>query len=124
MGAGLALQIRRHYPKHYEDFLDWKEYRIGDGMGTNVITQENEELFIAGLCAQLRYGRLAGETYTRADAFRACVHGVKKYSDQYAIYPVYFPWKIGCGLGGGDWGEIQRIIREIMPDSILCKLGG
>ncbi len=31
--------------------------------------------------------------------------------------PVYIPWKIGCGIAGGDWATVQRIIRSAFNGS-------
>jgi hypothetical protein len=36
--------------------------------------------------------------------------------------PVYIPYNMGCGLGGGDWEIVSGIIEETLPDAIIVKL--
>ena len=31
-------------------------------------------------------------------------------------YSVALPWKLSCGIAGGDWDEVQRIIERNMED--------
>lgn len=124
MGAGLALAIRKRYPQHYEDFEDWKKYRTGDPTGYVLFTQLDVGFVVAGLCAQPRYGRGAGIAYTNYRALGECFDKVYEYTQKHGIEPVYIPWKIGCGLGGGLWHIVEDIIEAHLPDAILCKLGG
>jgi O-acetyl-ADP-ribose deacetylase (regulator of RNase III) len=35
--------------------------------------------------------------------------------------PLYFPFKMGCGLGGGDWDIYSAIINRYFPDAIICQ---
>lgn len=132
MGAGLALLIKKKWPVHYKDFEDWKKYRQNTGLGDVVFSQPNEwsqlpgwdDLTIAGMCAQPRYGP-RGQRWTDYEAFRRCLDRVYEFTQAYDGYTdVYIPWKIGCGLGGGDWRVIESLIEKHLPDAILCKLGG
>jgi len=34
----------------------------------------------------------------------------------YPLTTVRIPYKIGCGLGGGDWSIVSRIIQEELVD--------
>lgn len=35
--------------------------------------------------------------------------------------PPYFPFKMGCGLGGGEWAIYSAIIEYYFPNAIICK---
>ena len=41
-------------------------------------------------------------------------------------YSVALPWKISCGIAGGDWEEVQRIIERTMEDveCVIYRRGG
>lgn len=58
------------------------------------------------------------------EAFEAITHAKH---DSYLGYitnselPLYFPYKMGCGLGGGDWEIYSAIINRYFPDAIICK---
>lgn len=36
-------------------------------------------------------------------------------------YSVALPWKLSCGIAGGDWEEVQRIIERTM-DGVECVI--
>lgn len=122
MGAGLALAIRKKFPKHYEDFLLWKRTRFGLGLGHVVLTDFYKKPIIIGACAQKGYGR-DGATYTDYISLSQCFEMVERESIKRKL-PVFLPYKIGCGLAGGDWSVVEGIIKIRLPDAFICKLGG
>lgn len=113
MGAGLALQIRRRYPEHYTDFIV-KEPKLGD----IVVTYVNSNLYIIGVYGQEGYGRTG--IYTDYEALRAGLAKVGQFADKKNL-PVYLPYGIGCGLAGGSWGQVSKIIESTLPNCILVK---
>jgi hypothetical protein len=108
------------------DFEDWKKYRQGTGLGDVIFTypKEWDDFIIAGMCAQPRYGPRS-QCWTDYDALRQCLDKVFQLTQEHdGNTDVFIPWKIGCGLGGGDWKVVEGLIDEHIPDAILCKLGG
>ena len=100
-GAGLAFQIAKKYPEWYKHFKDVNPY-----LGLTDIYNVNSKLKIASLYAQEEYGY--GKRFTNYFAFGLCL---EKLRDMIANNIVYFPYKIGCGLGGGDWIIVKKIIE-------------
>ncbi len=127
MGAGLALAIRKKWPVHYMDFESWKKYRKGTGLGEVVFTYPHEwdDFVIAGMCAQPRYGPRS-QCWTDYAALGECLDKVFQFAREQEDGPfeIFIPWKIGCGLGGGNWKIVESLIDEYIPNAILCKLGG
>jgi O-acetyl-ADP-ribose deacetylase (regulator of RNase III) len=121
MGAGLALQIRNRYPVHYDDFLAWKKRQGRNPLGQIVTTLHYENPIIIGMCAQKTYGR-DGANYTNYSSFKDCLKQVDYLALRYSK-KVYVPYKIGCGLAGGNWGIIRHTLKLNMPYAIICKLG-
>lgn len=35
--------------------------------------------------------------------------------------PIYAPYKMGCGIGGGDWPSYLALLRTYFPDLILVR---
>lgn len=35
--------------------------------------------------------------------------------------PLYAPYKMGCGLGGGNWEEYSKIIEKHLPHCIIVR---
>jgi len=124
MGAGLAMHIRRRYPKHYEDFKVWRsKYKEAPelALGQICITSYYEPLYVVGMCAQKEYG-FAKKEYTQYDAFKESLKNVDYLALKFNT-KLYIPYGIGCGLAGGDWRAILFYIKEITPYAIVCKLG-
>jgi len=38
--------------------------------------------------------------------------------------PTYFPYKMGCGLGGGNWDEYRALIGRHFPEAIIVRKVG
>ena len=95
-----------------------------DGVYTIFVT-ENVHEFRTTCCmfAQLNW---RGHTNTEYAAFRECCRRIAAWMDgSYSKdYPINMPYKIGCGLAGGDWDIVDSILRDELHDYnvILWKL--
>lgn len=141
MGSGLAKQIRNKYPRvyqKYKDFLNDKSLKIipmgnnirglkvveetsEDYLGKVLIVDIKDNLYIANLFAQHKYGR--DKQYTEYDKFEESLENLKFSITDTDLenLPIYFPYKIGCGLGGGDWNIIFKLIEKAFPNAIIVK---
>jgi len=113
MGAGIAKQIRSLYPQHYIDYLNTPQQ-----LGNIVITRISPSLTIIGLFAQDGYGR--NKQHTNYNALEQCLIKVAQLN----VQPIYAPYKIGCGLGGGDWEIVQQLFKKHLPQTTFVKLMG
>lgn len=113
MGAGLALAIRRVYPKHYTDYLE-----TSPELGAICVTEITPSLYVAGIYGQDNFGR--GEAQTDYDALRSGFVKLRAFSESKNL-PVYLPYMIGCGLAGGDWKTVLRIIEETLPGATILN---
>jgi O-acetyl-ADP-ribose deacetylase (regulator of RNase III) len=133
MGSGIAKAIRDKWPIVYESYRDYVRLHKSKGVSVlgnmdavNVSDYDANDKclnnkWVANLFGQEFYGN-DGKQYTSYEAFdnalsvlaSFCIH--KKYPD------VYFPYLIGCGLGGGDWKIVSKMIEFYFPNAIICKL--
>ena len=51
---------------------------------------------------------------TDYNAFRSCCEELRTVALKHQI--IGFPYKIGCGLAGGDWNIVESIINEVFAD--------
>lgn len=119
MGAGLALAIRNKWPKVYRYYMaaiDAGELCPG-GMQT---IEVSPGLYVANIVGQERYGR--ERTYTDYTLLRKGLAALQVFSHMRNL-PVYLPYGIGCGLGGGNWDVVSQIIEQTIPAAIVCKHG-
>lgn len=116
MGAGLAAQIRAHWPNVYEEYKElciefiWNK---SSPLGKILISETKDTATkIISLFAQGGYGRKG--RYTSYDAFWNCLEALRntlKPGDTIA-----FPKNIGCGLGGANWQVIRTMIDEVFKN--------
>lgn len=112
-GAGLALQIRKRWPKWHQDFLATQPQ-----LGLVTYYEVEPGLFVANFYAQYDYGR--GKRYTRYPDFRCCLRQAAQFAHLHDV-EVYLPYGIGCGLAGGDRPVIRVMIAQELPHAILIK---
>ena len=109
-GAGLALQIRKRWPEWYRHYRSVSGY-----LGLVDFFRADRDLWIASLYAQEGYGTGRQTNYA---AFGQCLMDLRRTHHG----PVYLPYGIGCGLGGGDWRVIEQIIGDALPDANIVVL--
>jgi O-acetyl-ADP-ribose deacetylase (regulator of RNase III) len=118
MGAGLALRIRTKWPKVYNEYMA-SVPKLGHGQ----LIKVNNDLYVANLAAQdsISY---TGKIVTKYGSFQHCLQRLYNVllKKNLLELPVLFPYKIGCGLAGGDWNVVEKIIEQEFPNAIICKL--
>ncbi len=114
MGSGIAKTIKDMFPEVYQDDLETIK---GDKRKLGIISpvmvsHNNRKFVIVNAYTQYKYGMGINVSY---DAIRSCFKHV------YNEFSIYKDWKIGypmigCGLGGGDWNIVSKIIDEELKD--------
>lgn len=125
MNAGVARQIKDLYPEVYRAYVDFtRDYsELNDEVPLGrCFVQEtaNGEHIVFNVFGQDSYGRY--KQYTVYDALRkGFIEGIRWVRDEYHKGEYYgmlqltiaIPYKIGCGLAGGDWKVVKKILEEI-----------
>lgn len=119
MGSGIAPQIAKRYPNAAE--ADQKTIR-GDAskLGTFTkacVNRAHSKGIVYNLYGQFRYGgqRTQTDYYALADALISMQFDITDNGMSDAI--VGLPL-IGCGLGGGDWEVVSKIINEVFTNEV------
>ena len=108
MGAGLALQIKKHYPIAWQidqDDTRGPLQRLGDMTVLNL-----SQLVVVNLYTQYNPGAELNYTALRLGLF--------KINQKYKGKKIGLPM-IGCGIGGGHWETVKFIIQQELCD---CKV--
>lgn len=113
MGSGLAQQVRKKFPVVYEEYLETIK-NTPNPLGHTIFSEVGEDLFVASLFGQDGYGR--DKQYTDYDALRKGLKTVCWFA-KLKNYSVAIPFGIGCGLGGGDWDVVYKIICDVFSDT-------
>tara|TARA_Y100000310_G_scaffold13493_1_gene13716 strand:- start:2095 stop:2547 length:453 start_codon:yes stop_codon:yes gene_type:complete len=124
MGSGLALQIKKKWPVVYHRYRAYVQQFGEDksnllGALQFVIVDKEAPLAVANVFGQFKYGRDACHTNDLAvDKAFAFLSSVVEERDT----PVYIPYNMGCGLGGGSWAIYQAIVEKHIPRAIIMRL--
>jgi|688.fasta_scaffold573284_2 O-acetyl-ADP-ribose deacetylase (regulator of RNase III) len=112
MGGGLAKQIRDKYPnvyKEYKSFCNKAQLLFGN---VQLITCSDGKT-IANLFGQYGYGN--DKQYTDYKALEESLENmlflIRPFKKSIAL-----PYKLGCGLAGGDWNIVYKIIEKVFED--------
>ena len=93
------------YRELYENFTSRGESLLG----VCQLVQATGWLQICNFHSQDKY-LPRGVCHTNYTAFRACCRMLRKQIEPHAI--IGFPYKIGCGLAGGDWTTVLEIVEQ------------
>lgn len=123
MGAGVARQIALRFPDVYMEYVNLchqHRYSRKSLLGSNLNVFVTPDLMVVNMFAQENVGTSAVQT--DYGALRACMESLRDQTN--AQDTIAMPYMIGCGLGGGDWNIVHRIIRDELSDRnvLLCKL--
>lgn len=123
MGAGIAKQIRDKWPEVYDDYC-FNIDRMYDGdfaskssdlLGMITWTELENGRYIMNFFSQDKF--LPRDVcHTDYEAFTNCCRTLKKFITEYNLDKsktiIGFPYKIGCGLAGGNWDIVSAIIER------------
>ena len=119
MGSGVAKQIRAKWPEVFDkykkvcdDHANNREALLGQIQGIRV----NENTAIINIFGQFLFGR-DGKKYTNFEALRCGCREIA--ANVKAGNTIAMPYRIGCGLGGGDWGKVLDMLTEVFREHHL-----
>lgn len=129
MGAGVAWCVKNRFPAAYrkykalcEEYEGRDEELLGECQIVLCKKTDGTPAVIANLFAQHRYGWKGIHTDERA--FAEALSELARKARRLKKKTIAMPYKIGCGLGGGNWDRIYKIIEKALDgfDVRLYKL--
>ncbi|MED0951366.1 macro domain-containing protein [Bacillus mobilis] len=114
MGKGLAEGIKHAFPEAFERYraLCLQENKGRHLLGTCQIIKSKDK-YIANIFGQHNYGKKG--VFTEMDALQQAFYSLKMRAQKHNL-SVAIPFKFGCGLAGGDWNEVFKLIEETFRD--------
>jgi len=140
-GHGLSQVIATRYP--YADVYSLRRPAVGKkniaiptdhGVpGTIVVSrpidssdETTKNPIVVGLFGQYDYGKpgvsprssLSQDNYKlRCEWFKSCLDKLREFLSEAGVTSVGVPYQIGCGLGGGNWNDYQKMLEEFAQDA-------
>jgi O-acetyl-ADP-ribose deacetylase (regulator of RNase III) len=113
-GAGFVLAVSKRWSAPEDSYRDCpEEWQLGK---TQIVPVE-DDILVANMIAQHGVVRMrmgfddADEPPIRYDALRDCLRNVNEVATRSGA-TLHMP-RIGCGLAGGEWSEVEKIIQEV-----------
>lgn len=109
-GFGFVISLSRRYaaPERAYRYL---AKTSGLELGNTQLVKCDDSVHVANMIAQEAYSKPA-EPAIRYDALETCLNKVYEYATDLGA-SVHMP-RIGCGLAGGKWSEIEPIINSAL----------
>ena len=104
-GAGLSGKISKKYPKvesAYRDFV--RNASREELFGMCLPVRVSDSLSIVNIFAEWDYANAYEQGIVSTDMDKL-VRALERVCNKYSDEDVYVPYRIGCGLAGGDWSE-------------------
>jgi O-acetyl-ADP-ribose deacetylase (regulator of RNase III) len=113
-GAGFVLAISRRWTAPEESYRRW--HATGGEPpfepGRVQFVEVDPSLWVANMIAQRGIRRSGRLPPIRYDAVRTCLEQVAEFARENSA-SVHMP-RIGCGLAGGSWDQMEPIILETL----------
>jgi O-acetyl-ADP-ribose deacetylase (regulator of RNase III) len=120
-GAGFVVPLGKKYPLVKSSYLAWavKEELIPFRLGRMKLvpvawTAFVSHVFVANMIAQEGCGWNNGVPPIRYNALEDCLAELVLHARSLNA-SVHMP-RIGCGLGGGTWSEVELLINKHLPN--------
>ncbi len=113
-GRGFVLALSKRWPEPEAAYRDW--FKTGDDfdLGKIRLVGIAPALWVANMIAQEGLHATAAGPPIRYDALERCLGELALASTRLSA-TVHMP-RIGAGLAGGDWKQIERLIRDQLVD--------
>lgn len=111
MNAGIAKEFRIRFPEMYTEYQDL--CRGGDLYAGHVMPWRTPKgnRWVYNLASQNDPG-----PYARLEWLDSSVREMVQHASRQAIPKVALP-RIGCGIGGLEWSDVERVLSGIARDS-------
>ena len=113
-GKGFVLPLGKRHPAAEAAYRDWARRKTDPpfALGRVQFVQVAPELWVANMIGQRGIARRGGLPPVRYDALRECLRRIGAFAKTHGA-SVQMP-RIGCGLAGGVWGEIEPLVQETL----------
>lgn len=112
-GAGIAKDIKRLFPTAYEADLATAKAdteKLGT-FSTGIVDFGYENRYVYNMYNQYFYGQ--GSNRTDYPAMRRALTAICVDMVGKGLTTLGLPYMIGCGLAGGSWSTVSKIIQEV-----------
>jgi O-acetyl-ADP-ribose deacetylase (regulator of RNase III) len=112
-GKGFVTSISKRWLEPEQAYRQWHAKGDNFALGMVQLVKLPDDIIVANMIAQHGYS-YAGHPAIQYPALHMCLSKVAKRTKELGA-TVHMP-RIGCGLAGGIWSQVERIILDTMND--------
>ena len=113
-GKGFVMAISKRWKAPETEYRNWYKNRFNSNfqLGEIQIIQVEKELYVANMIAQRSLKGKSNAIPIRYEAVEKCLKKLAVEAE-YLNASIHMP-RIGCGLAGGKWENIEPIIKNCL----------
>jgi len=113
-GKGFVMAISKRWKAPEVAYREWYKYRESNGfqLGNIAIIEIEENIHVANMIGQKGIKTVGEDSPIRYEAVEKCLEKLAIHAKQLEA-SVHMP-RIGCGLAGGNWNEIEPLINRTL----------
>jgi O-acetyl-ADP-ribose deacetylase (regulator of RNase III) len=118
-GKGFVMAISKRWPEPEAAYRAWFAERDHNDfrLGSVQLVEVEPEKWVANMIAQVGTRPQNGKPPIRYDALAACLAILSAHAVRLGA-SVHMP-RIGCGLAGGKWDEIEPLVqKQLLPHGL------
>ena len=116
-GAGVSGAISDNWKIVETEYRKWAASKVNFELGEAQFLAVEKDLYVGNMIGQHGIGIKNGNVPIRYDAVSKCLEKVRGFALSNNL-SVHMP-RIGCGLAGGKWPEVEKIIvKELINYNI------
>lgn len=108
-GKGFVVAISRRWPEPEAAYRRWVRSGQQFGLGNVQLVEVEGQLRVANMVAQHGYVSRSNPVAIRYDALAECLSKLVAQIDRETV--IHMP-RIGCGLAGGRWDQIEPLLEQ------------
>ncbi len=108
-GKGFVLALSRRWPEPEAAYRRWAGSGQDFVLGMVQLVQVEDHLRVANMVAQHSYVSRTNPVAIRYDALAQCLSKLAGRIEEGTL--IHMP-RIGCGLAGGNWDQIEPLLDE------------
>ncbi|MCL6293713.1 macro domain-containing protein [Jejuia spongiicola] len=116
-GKGFVLAISKKWSEPEKAYRLWYKNKADNdfALGATQVIQVSEDIFVGNMIAQQGLKRVNNIAPIRYEAVKSCLSKIAIEASKINA-SIHMP-RIGCGLAGGKWEEIEPLILETLSNN-------
>lgn len=118
-GAGFVMALSRKWEGPERQYREWFQKEEKPQLGEVQLVPVGNKIIVANIIGQLGLRGPGNPSPVRYEAIREGMKTVASYARKHHA-SVHMP-RLGCGLAGGSWDEIEPILEDTL-DGLMVRV--